>query len=277
MPDRPFDFIPLNTRPPKPRTRGMTEIRGSYYTVVGRGYLRDLLEAFGQYVDGLKYAGGSFALMERRRIIEVNDLAREHGVYVSTGGWIEQVLTFGRDAVRQYIRECKELGFDVLEISTGFISLPADDLLRLVEQVRDAGLKPKPELGIQFGAGGATSPEELSAEGVRDAGWVIDRARRCFDAGAEIIMIESEGITESVQTWRTDVVGSIVSALGSERVMFEAADPPVFEWYIKTFGADVNLFVDHSQIVQLECLRSGVWGTKSSWGRVRTYGEADQR
>ena len=25
-------------------------------------------------------------------------------------------------------------------------------------------------------------------------------------------------------------------------------------WYIKNYGADVNLFVDHSQIVQLECL-----------------------
>ena len=41
--------------------------------------------------------------------------------------------------------------------------------------------------------------------------------------------------------------------------------------YVKSFGADVNLFVDHSQVVQLECLRRGVWGTKSVWGRVLTY------
>jgi phosphosulfolactate synthase (CoM biosynthesis protein A) len=32
-----------------------------------------------------------------------------------------------------------------------------------------------------------------------------------------------------------------------------------------------NLFVDRSQIVQLECLRSGIWGTKNIWGRVATY------
>jgi hypothetical protein len=31
---------------------------------------------------------------------------------------------------------------------------------------------------------------------------------------------------------------------------------------------EINLFVDHSQIVQLEALRSGIWGTKSSWGRI---------
>ena len=53
--------------------------------------------------------------------------------------------------------------------------------------------------------------------------------------------------------------------------MFEAADPPVFEWYIKNFGPNVNLFVDNSQIVELECIRSGLWGKKSSWGRTVTY------
>ena len=53
--------------------------------------------------------------------------------------------------------------------------------------------------------------------------------------------------------------------------MFEAADPEVFTNYIKDYGPEVNLFVDHSQIVQLECLRSGVWGTNDLWGRVLTY------
>jgi len=55
--------------------------------------------------------------------------------------------------------------------------------------------------------------------------------------------------------------------------MFEAADPDVFGWYIKNYGPEVNLFVDHSQIVQLECLRSEIWGTHSLWGRVLTYKE----
>jgi hypothetical protein len=48
-------------------------------------------------------------------------------------------------------------------------------------------------------------------------------------------------------------------------------DPEVFGWYVKNYGPEVNLFVDHSQIVQLECLRRGIWGTKSLWGRVVTY------
>jgi (2R)-phospho-3-sulfolactate synthase (ComA) len=68
------------------------------------------------------------------------------------------------------------------------------------------------------------------------------------DLGVERVMIESEGITENVKSWRTDVIQSIIRDVPSGNVMFEAADPPVFNWYIREFGADVNLFVDHSQI-----------------------------
>jgi len=269
--DRAFGFLKVNGRPPKPRTRGVTEIRGPYYTPMGKRYLEDILETMGAYVDILKFAGGSFALMPHRAVKELIDLCHAHNVLVSTGGFIENVLAQGSEAVNRYLQTCKELGFDIVEISSGFITVPIDDLLRVAEKAQKVGLKVKPEVGIQFGAGGATATVELEAEGIRSPDWAIFQARRFLEAGAELLMIESEGITENVRTWRTDVVAQIVNALGLEKVMFEAADPEVFAWYIKSYGPEVNLFVDHSQIVQLECLRSGIWGTKSLWGRVLTY------
>jgi phosphosulfolactate synthase (CoM biosynthesis protein A) len=269
--ERAFAFLRLNERQQKPRSEGITEIRGPYYTPLGRDSLEDILSTMGGYVDSLKFAGGSFALMPRRALLEITKLCHQHDVLVSTGGFIEHVLTQGTDAVKSYIRECKEVGFDIVEISSGFITFPADDWLRLIEDVEKAGLKAKPEIGIQFGAGGATRAEELEAEGTRDPEWPIRLARRFLDAGAYMIMIESEGITENVKQWRTDVPARIINSLGLQKVMFEAADPEVFAWYIKNWGPEVNLFVDHSQIVQLECLRSGIWGTASLWGRVVTY------
>jgi phosphosulfolactate synthase (CoM biosynthesis protein A) len=269
--ERAFDFLRTNARSAKPRHEGLTEIRGPYYSVMGPRYLADVLETMGDWVDSLKFAGGSFTLMPRRSLRELIELCHRHAVTVSTGGFIERVLTQGAGAVDRYIRECRELGFDIIEISSGFITLPADDWLRLVERVRKAGLKAKPEVGIQFGAGGATRAEELEQQGTRDADWAIRLAQRFLDAGAELIMIESEGITENVTRWRTDVAARIVDALGLERVMFEAADPDVFAWYVKNYGPEVNLFVDHSQIVQLECLRAGIWGTADLWGKVVTY------
>ena len=269
MSETTFSFIPRAARSAKPRKTGLTEIRGPYYSSYGPRHLADLFETVGAWIDGIKYAGGSFALMPPESVQAINKLTHDHDAYVSTGGWIENVLRFGPDAIDRYLEEAKTLGFDVIELSAGFISLPTDSLLRLVQKVKKAGLKAKPELGIQFGAGGSTAAAELEAEGTKDVGWLIAQAEHSLDAGADMIMIESEGITENVKTWRTDVVARIINQLGLEKVMFEGADPPVFEWYIKNYGNEVNLFVDHSQIVHLETLRSGIWGTKSTWGRIQ--------
>src|SRR5260221_6962327 len=90
---RGFPFLRVNQREPKPRRRGITEIRGPYYTPMGKRYLADVLETAGAYVDALKFAGGSFAIMPRGALRELIDLAHQHDVTVSTGGFIERVLS----------------------------------------------------------------------------------------------------------------------------------------------------------------------------------------
>jgi hypothetical protein len=59
--------------------------------------------------------------------------------------------------------------------------------------------------------------------------------------------------------------------------MFETADPAVFNWCVKTYGPEMNLFVDHSQTVQLKCLRAGIWGTNDTWGRIHCYLSGGER
>ena len=267
----PFSFLKQNRRPQKPRKTGLTEIRGSYYTYLGPRALEDLLQGMGDSIDSFKFAGGSFSLLRTRHLRDLIDICHKYSVQVSTGGFIEFVLTQGDSAVNRYIDECKAIGFDILELSAGFITLPINDWEKLVSRVKKAGLKPKPEVGIQFGAGGASKASELEAEGHIPIELVISRAKRFIEMGVEVIMIESEGITESVKAWNTEAPAHLAQALGLDHVMFEAADPEVFTWYVKTFGPEVNVFVDRSQIVQLECLRRGIWGTQSVWGRVCSY------
>ncbi|KAH7114861.1 sulfonate biosynthesis enzyme [Dactylonectria macrodidyma] len=268
-----FGFVRHNCRPPKPRTLGVTEIRGPYYSAMGKRYLQDVLETMGHHVDGLKFAGGSFSLFPEENLKDLVELAHQYGVYVSTGGWMEHVLLQSDPqlAVDRYLKKCKELGFDVIEISSGFLSIPQDDWLRLVDKVHSEGLIAKPECGIQFGAGGDTAASELESMGTSDPSKIIHMGKRFIDAGVERIMIESEGITENVIKWRTDVIQQILRELPQEKVMFEAADPAVFNWYIREFGTDVNLFVDHSQIVQLSCLREGIWGRADTFSSVVNY------
>lgn len=214
-------------------------------------------------------------MMPEDRVRELIDLAHQHDVYVSTGGWMEHILTQpdSNTTVERYLSKCKDLGFDVIEISSGFLSFPADDWLRLVDKVHSMGMKAKPELGIQFGAGGDTSVEDLEATGTSDPSKGVSLGKKFIDTGVERMMIKSEGNTENVKSWRTDVIQTILRDLPLDKVMFEAADPPVFNWYIREFGIDVNLFIDHSQIVQLTCLRSGIWGMADTFGKIVSYRE----
>ena len=71
-------------------------------------------------------------------------------------------------------------------------------------------------------------------------------------------MIESESIAENLEAWRTDVIAKFIRGLGVERTVFEAAGPEVLGWYVKSCGPEVNLFVDHGQILLLECYCAGI-------------------
>jgi len=261
----------LNHRDRKPRSRGLTEIREPYYAAMGRRYLADVLDTMGDSVDSLKFAGGSFCLMPDARVRELIELCHAHDVLVSTGGFLERALPLGPAAVERCLDACRAAGFDVIEVSAGFVSVPAEDLVALAQRALDLGFRVKPEIGVQFGAGGGSPAEQLEPEPVRDVEQAIRTAERYLTLGVPLLLIESEGVTESVRRPRFDIVERLVSGLGLDRLMFEAADPAVFTWYVKTYGPDVNLFIDHSQIVQLEALRVGLWGTSDVWGRIATF------
>ncbi|TFK38872.1 2R-phospho-3-sulfolactate synthase [Crucibulum laeve] len=308
-----FNFLPSNRLPSKPRTTGLTEIRGPYYAPVTKTYLDELLGDWGEYVDGVKCAGGAFSLMPRERLSALIDTTHKHGgCYVSTGGFIEHVSSSSagdKAVVEKYLQACKDTGcvcspsrpfivdseitnvnFDVLEISSGFLS---GDWASLAEQTASYGLKPKPEVGIQWGAGGDAAIEELESAGTRDPKWLIDRANTLLEAGAHMIMIESERITKNVRQWRTDVISAITSGLPKDKIMFEAAEPDgkrifslcyhlpiffvMFAYHIQNQGATANLFIDHSQIVQLACLRKGIWSTGGTFARVVTFAGAQEK
>lgn len=264
-----FAFLERNVRPPKPRTRGITEVRGAYYRAMGPRMLEDFLETMAEHIDTFKFAGGTFAVQPRAVTKRMIDLCHDYGVKVSTGGTLEHAVVRRGDNVGKFLAEAADLGFDMIEVSGNYINITHDDQVRLTEAVVKAGFECKPEIAVRFGTGGGmTSVEELEAAGIGDVGHAVRLGRRFLDAGASMLMVESEGITEDVREWRTDVVSAIVSGIGVERLMFEAADPLVFAWYVRMYGVDVNLFVDHTQIFHLSCLRAGIGGGKDLWNKV---------
>ncbi|KAK1281062.1 hypothetical protein QJS04_geneDACA019812 [Acorus gramineus] len=250
-------------RPEKPRRFGVTEMRGP----PSRLALQDMLESMGQFVDGLKFAGGSHSLMAEDFIKEITNLAHEHDVYVSTGDWAEHLLRKGPTAFKQYIEECKRLGFDTIELNVGSLGLPEEDLLRCIRLIKSGGLRAKPQFAVKFNSsdipvvdnrayGAYRAPtSRSSSEVVEDIPLLIRRAERCLEAGADMIMIDADDLCKYADSVRSDLVARIIGRLGLERTMFEVSHPNTSEWFIHSYGPRVNLFVDHSQVMNLECLR----------------------
>ena len=263
-----FDFVRIDMPPKKPRQLGVVEMRGPYYTSISYGYLRDLLDDWSDYVDGYKFAGGSMRLLTRSRVREIIRTCHEHDLYVSTGGFVERVIVQGKEAVDQYLEECKRLRFDVVEVSSGLAPIPLKDKLEIVKRVQKLGMKPKPEVSMMIGAGAGTHIAGYDeAMKMRDFGEFSDEIEAHLKAGAKMIMVESEGLTEDLppDRWRKDVIKKLVERFGYKTFMFEASDPPVFKWYLTTFGRDVNLFIDHSQVVEFAAWRTRLWGDREIW------------
>ncbi len=264
-----FDFIKIGKLPPKPRSKSMLEIRGPYYSSITYDYLKGLLDDWSDYFDGYKFAGGSFRLLSEDKLRAIIDECHKHDVYVSTGGFIERVLLEGPETVDKYFEGCKKVGFDVVEISSGFIpQLKMEDKLAMVKKVKKLGMMPKPEISLMKGAGGGTHKlgyEE--AMKMRTLDEFMDEVQMHIDEGVKVIMIESEGLTEDLppEKWRKDVIKKLTDKFGFEPFMFESSDPEVFKWYFKTFGPEVNLFVDYSQLVEFNEWRLGMWGDSDIW------------
>lgn len=270
---RAFNFLEIYDLPHRPRKTGVVEIRGPLYTSVSYGYLKNLLDDWSYYFDGYKFAGGAQRLLSRATVRNIIRTCHDHGVYVSTGGMVERVIVQGAKAVDQYIDECKSLGFDVIEVSSGLAPIPLRDKIAIVKQVQRKGLKPKPEISMMIGAGAGTHIVGYKPK-LRSFEQFSDEVNQHLKAGAHMLMIESEGLTEDIppSKWRKDVIMKLTDRFGYEKLMFEASDPPAFKWYLQTFGRDVNLFIDHSQVVEYNVWRLGVWGNPKIWqGRTLHY------
>jgi phosphosulfolactate synthase (CoM biosynthesis protein A) len=258
------DVIDIVEPRPKPRRIGLTEIRDP---ALGSNQLEDLVSMMGEFIDSVKWTCGAQRLVDRDLVMQKHAFLKTNAIGVSTGGLLERVILNGDVAVHRFLDECVELGFTIVEISTGITVLPLADKLRLITAVKERGLVAKPEVGMSYGMRSATTPA--------NANKIIGECQACLDAGADIVMIEEEGLFDYVDPPEYGVVHQMARSLDVEKLMFEASEFKTITWLLEQFGADVNLFVDPGKLAYTSTFRTGLWGSNGIWGRMASFGSRD--
>ena len=208
----------------------------------------DVLETSGVYIDVVKLGWGTaYVTPNLKRKLEV---LREKPVVIG-GTFFEVVYAQGKlDEYKSWVRE---LGLTHVEISDGTVDIPRDRKLELIADfARD--------FTVLSEVGSKDSSVEYSAE--EWTRWL----REELDAGAWKVITEAReggtaGIFDSSGGMRTELIGEIAGAVGTEHVIFEAPSKAAQTWFIKEFGPSVNLGnIPPDEVIPLETLRRGLRG-----------------
>lgn len=247
------DIIPMAEPQPKPRNIGLTEVRTPAHSV---NRIAGYVDTLGPYLDSVKWTVGSQRLVPRAQVKEINDYLHSQQIEVSSGGLLESVLPLGEKPVMQYLEQSKELGFDIIEVSTMFVALALDDKCKIVRRIADLGLKPKPEV---------TAWTPMDRQHI-SAAKIIHESEALLEAGAWKVMIEEDGIfatgneANDPATWKRDLVWQVAARVPQEKLYWEASNIRIIGWLVNSFGADVNLFAGDEHLGYIAAFRAGVFG-----------------
>lgn len=242
-----FDFLKLPERTPKPRQSGLTHVLDKGYSL---GQVRQFMEVAEGYVDIVKLGWGTAVVTPNLR--EKVELYQSYGIPICFGGTLFE-LCLRQNKLDEYLAVVRGLGMDCIEISDGTIDMEEDDKLELLRR-----------LSREF--------RVLSEVGSKDASVVIapekwvDSVKREFDAGAWKVITEGResgtvGIYQSGGEVKEDLLERIAAAVSVENLLFEAPIKSQQAWFIKQFGANVNLGnIPPEEVISLETLRLGVRG-----------------
>jgi phosphosulfolactate synthase len=212
-----------------------------------RGW-EDVLEMAGDHISIVKLGWGTaYVTKNLERKLEV---LREKPVVI--GGTFFEVV-YAKDKLDEYKQWLRGLGLTHVEISDGTIDIPRERKLELIADfARD--------FTVLSEVGSKDSSVEYTA-----AEW-MEWLREELEAGAWKVITEAReggtaGIFDSSGGMRTELIGEIAEAVGTENVVFEAPSKAAQTWFVKRFGPSVNLGnIPPEEVIPLETLRLGLRG-----------------
>jgi phosphosulfolactate synthase len=239
------DFLSLPKRPRKPRQVGLTHVIDKGMTL---GKIEGLFATAGEYIDIVKLGWGTSYVT--RNLREKLALYDDLGVPVVLGGTLFEACLAQQkfDAWRRWV---DALGLRHVEVSDGSITMAHEMKLDFINRL-------------------AQDFTVLSEVGSKDAEVIIAPYRWVEMIEAELRAGAWKVITEARETGtagifrgdgevRMGLIDEIVHAVDPNRLLFEAPQKSQQVWFVRRFGANVNLGnVPPEEVIALETLRLGL-------------------
>lgn len=238
-------YIPERTS--RPRDNGITMVMDKG---LGLTEATSMIESSYPYIDLIKFGFGTSLITTQ--LEEKLKLYREAGIRCYFGGTLfEAFIARGMfDEYRKYLDKYK---IDLAEVSDGSITLHHD---KKCEYISDL----------------SKDYTVLSEVGSKEAGILISPARWIkmmkseIEAGSWKVIAEGResgnvGIFRPSGHAHTMLINKITSNIAKDRILWEAPKKEQQVWFIKYFGANVNLGnIATNEVIGLECLRLGLRG-----------------
>jgi phosphosulfolactate synthase len=240
------NFIELPQRSDKPRQQGITHVLDRGLSIAE---VDGLIEVAGESVDLVKLGWGTAIATGNldRKLARY----RDHEIPVVLGGSLTE-LAIAQDRFERLIEWVHELGLAYFEISDGTIALAHERKLELIERLaRDFTVLS--EVGSKDDTGAITPPYL----------WV-EQMRQELDAGAWKVIAEGResgtaGIFRPNGEVREGLIDEIVHEIDPGSILFDAPRKDQQVWFVRRFGADVNLGnIPVDEVLSLETLRLGL-------------------
>lgn len=251
----PPGFLRLPPRATKPRAAGLTSVLDRGVPVPA---LRALLEVAAPIIDVWKFGWGT-AYLDPRLDEKVAALTAA-GVDACIGGTLLEVA-WQQGVAPACLDWAAAVGVPCVEVSDGSVGMRADEKHRLI-------------------AAAAGRFRVLAEVGSKDPAVPIDPAQWAvaasadLTAGADFVIAEGResgtvGLYAADGSVREDVVEALAGAVGADRVVFEAPRKSQQAWFVRRFGADVNLGnVALDEVIGVEALRLGLRADTLGYARL---------
>jgi phosphosulfolactate synthase len=242
-----FDLPFIPERTVRPRNSGLTMMMDKG---LGLREAEHFVEANIDFTDIVKFGFGTAFVT--KQLEEKIKLYKENGIKPYFGGTLFEVF-YARGKFEEFLRLLDKYDLDLVEVSDGSIIINHDEKCELIYR-----------LSKNFTV--------LSEVGSKDSGILISPNRwikmmtKELQAGSWKVIAEGReagnvGVFRPNGSAHTLLINKIIAKVKPENILWEAPQKNQQVWFVKLFGANVNLGnIAPNEVIPLECLRLGLRG-----------------